>query len=163
MFKYKIIGLALALVLIAGLVAVASGATGAYFGDTKSGEIAGTIGTVKVSAGANADTGGGLNFFWTTCCLACSTPRPSTTRTRATSAGHVAGIQQQDALSRFNSIGRYGAVRITDSNTGTRFESNNLNDHPVEQGTVTPDGREVRKLPEQSGSRRTLDPLPVGR
>ena len=35
MLKFKIIGLALALVLVAGLVAVASGATGAYFGDTK--------------------------------------------------------------------------------------------------------------------------------
>ncbi len=47
MFKFKLIGLALALVLIAGLVAVASGATGAYFSDTKDGTVTGTIGSVK--------------------------------------------------------------------------------------------------------------------
>jgi len=39
------------------------------------------------------------------------------------------------ALSALNSLGTYGAVRLT-STDGASFYSNNLNDHPIDQGAV---------------------------
>ena len=47
--KVKIIGLVVALVLVAGLVAVAAHATGAYFSDSKTGHITGTIGDISIN------------------------------------------------------------------------------------------------------------------
>lgn len=132
MLKYKVLGLALALVLIAGLVAVASGATGAYFSDTKSGEITGTIGSVKV------DTSD-LTLHFTN--LMPGEPQTVTLNYANSGTGGQAIFMvfpQPDALHAINDLGTYGEVTITDSNTGQVFFSNNLNDRPNNGTTPLP-------------------------
>ena len=54
--KIKLIGLVVALVVVAGLVAVAAHATGAYFSDTHNGKITGTIGDISIKTGGGVDT-----------------------------------------------------------------------------------------------------------
>jgi hypothetical protein len=132
MLKFKILGLALALVVVAGLVAVASGATGAYFSDTKSGEITGTIGSVKVDTSDLT-----LRFS------NLMPGEPQTVTLNYANAG--TGNQdiwmvfpQPDALHAINDLGTYGEVKIQDSNTGVVFFSNNLNDRPNNGTTPIP-------------------------
>lgn len=132
MFKFKLIGLALALVLIAGLVAVASGATGAYFSDTKDGTVTGTIGSVKV------DTSD-LTLHFTNLMPG----EPQTVALNYANAG--TGNQdiwmvfpQPDALHAINDLGTYGQATIQDSNSGVVFFSDNLNDRPNNGTTPIP-------------------------
>jgi hypothetical protein len=131
----KILGLALALVVVAAVVAVASGATGAYFSDTKSGAITGDIGSIKVttSGGTGAD---GLNFTWDNMLPGVQYSATATYQNTGDSVQDVWLVFPNDtARSSFNSLGRFGAARVTSTN-GASFYSNNLNDHPVDQGSV---------------------------
>ncbi len=128
MLKFKIIGLALALVLIAGLVAVASGATGAYFSDTKSGEITGEYGTLTISAGVNADTGGGLNFGFAN--LLPGEPQSGTVYYQNTGNNPqdvYLVFPNADALKALNDYGTYASVTIT--GTFGSWHSENLSDY----------------------------------
>ena len=135
--KVKIVGLIAAVVLVAALVGVASGATGAYFTDTKAGVASGTIGSIKV--GTSGGSGGyGLD-------IAFSNLLPGEPQTISANYQNT-GRNNQDvwivfnnatALSALNNLGTYGEVTVSDSNTGDLFYSNNLNDYP-NNGGVTP-------------------------
>lgn len=128
--RIKALGLALSLVCLAAAAAFASGATGAYFSDTKDGTIAGTGGTVRVVTS-------GLNLSW---------PSMLPGEVYSAAADYVNdGTSAQDiwvvfpnetALSALNSLGTYGAAQIIDTRSGQIFYSNNLNDHPVDQGPI---------------------------
>jgi hypothetical protein len=128
--KRKIIALAITGMLTIGLVAAAATATGAYFSDTKDGKVTGSGGSILVAAGANADTGGGLNFGW-------SNMLPGEVYS-ATAYFQNSGANPQDvyltfpnatALSALNQLGRYGAVKIL-VNGNVVYYNDNLNDYP---------------------------------
>ena len=104
-----------------GLAVIASGTTGAYFSDTKTGSITGTIGNVHLST---TDT----TFAWTDM-------MPGEAKS-ATVAFTGKGSGPQDfylvfpnltALSALNSLGEYGAVHIS-GNAMDNWDSANLND-----------------------------------
>ena len=125
--KVKLIGLLVAVVLVGALVAVAARATSAYFSDTHNGKITGTIGDIKVSAGVNADTGGGLNFGFTN--LLPGEPQSGTVyyQNSGTSAEDVWLVfTNADALHALNDLGTYGSVAITERRCD--WVSDNLND-----------------------------------
>lgn len=109
------------------LVAAATGATGAYFNDTKAGTFAGTIGSVKIntSGGSGADH---LNFNFTNLL-------PGTLQSKHVSYT-VTGSAPEDvflvfpnaeALHSVNNMGTYGEVHVKSNGTEI-FGSNNLND-----------------------------------
>jgi hypothetical protein len=114
----------------------ASGATGAYFSDTKSGAITGTTGSLKVatSGGTGAD---GLNFVF-------DNLMPGEPQTVTANYQNV-GTGPQDvyltfpdvaALHALNNMGTFGEVTVTDSSAGLLFHSVNLNDNrPDASGT----------------------------
>ena len=124
MLKFKIIGLALALVLVAGLVAVASGATGAYFSDTESRHHHRRqwAHPVKIDAGVNADLAR-LNFgFDQPAARRPQYRRPCTTRTPATSVQDVyVGLPEPDALSRSQQTSAPTALSQSRRTTGRSF------------------------------------------
>jgi hypothetical protein len=127
MLKFKIIGLALALVLIAALVAVASGATGAYFSDTEAGTISGTMGSIKIDAGVNADFGGGMNFGFTN--LLPGEPQSGTVHyinTGRSAQDVYIVFPDADALHALNDLGTFGSVTI--EAPAVSWHSDNLTD-----------------------------------
>jgi hypothetical protein len=131
MLKYKIIGLALALVLIAGLVAVASNATGAFFSDTKDGVATGSAGMVKVGTSD-------LNLNFNN--LMPGVPQTVTVDFQNIGSGHQdiwLVFPDRDALHGINDLGTYGAVKVT-STGGASFYSQNLNDRPNNGTTPLP-------------------------
>lgn len=162
MLKFKIIGLALALVLIAGLVAVASGATGAYFSDTNKGAITGDSGTilVKTTGGTGAD---GLDFFWDNMLPGVQYSATVTYQNTGNSVQDVWLVfPNKTALSALNSLGNYGAARVT-STDGASFESNCLLDHPVDQGEVSLNsGHTIKMLPQMIRLARNVGPTGNG-
>jgi hypothetical protein len=161
MFKFKLIGLALALVLIAGLVAVASGATGAYFSDTKDGQLNGTIGSIKVttSGGSGPD---GLVFTWENMLPGFQYSATATYQNTGSSVQDVWLVfPNRTALSALASLGAYGAVHITSTN-GLDFYSSNLNDHPVDQGGTNPPRGTVRMIPQQILLAQNVGPTASG-
>lgn len=128
-FSAKMMGLAVSMVALVALVAMASNATGAYFSDTKPGGVTGTGGTITVAAGANSDTGGGLNFGW-------SHMLPGEVYS-ATAYFQNSGDSVQDvyltfpnltALSALNNLGTYGAVKVL-VNGNVIYYNANLNDY----------------------------------
>jgi hypothetical protein len=128
--KVKIIGLLAAVILVAALVAVASGATGAYFSDKQPGTITGDIGTIKITAGANADFGGGLGFHWAN--MLPGTPYSATVYFQ-NSSNNTEDVwltfPNLTALSTLNTLGHYGAVHIVVNGTEI-YANTNLNDIP---------------------------------
>ncbi len=139
--KFKLIGLVVALIVVAGLVAVAARATGAYFSDSHSGTITGTNGSILISAGVNADTGGGLNFGFTN--LLPGEPQSGTVHYQNTGNNPedvYLVFPDADALKALNNYGTYASVTITGA-FGT-WQSDNLTDFypsgtPGEAGVAT--------------------------
>jgi hypothetical protein len=159
-FSGKMLGLIVAMVALVALVAMATSATGAYFSDSKAGAIAGTSGTIAVAAGANADMGGGLNFSWPSMLpgqVYSATAYYSNTGDSVQDVWLV--FPNKTALSALASLGAYGAVQVLDSSSGSVFYSNNLNDHPVDQGGTTPPRGTVKMVPQMILLRSNL---PVG-
>jgi hypothetical protein len=129
--KVKIIGLLAAVILVAALVAVASGATGAYFSDTKNGNVDGTIGTVKVDT-----TDMNIHF------ANLMPGEPQTVQVNFANSGSSAQdiwvvFPQADALHAINDLGTYGMVTVANAD-GDLFYSNNLNDRPNNGTTPLP-------------------------
>jgi hypothetical protein len=149
-FRIKALALAISLVCLAGAAAFAVTATGAYFSDTKSGNIDGAGVPITIAAGVNADFGGGLAISWPSMV-------PGEVYTATAHYTNTGGAPQdvwivfpnETALSALNSLGGYGAAQIVDSNSGLRFYSNNLNDHAddQEQGPGPNGQGTVRMLP----------------
>ena len=109
-------------VAAAALIATGSGVTGAYFTDSASGSIHGTLGTVKVTTSET-------NFNWTN--MMPGEPKS------ATVDFHNAGTGNQDfylvfknvpALHALNNLGTYGEVHIAIGDGTHLFDSANLQD-----------------------------------
>ena len=117
-----------AFALAGGLAVIASGTTGAYFSDTKSGAIKGTTGSILVSTSTSSGTGiNNLSFSF-------DNLMPGEAQVATVNFKNV-GKKVQDvyltfpnvpALHALNNLGSYGEVHI--SNGAALFDSVNLND-----------------------------------
>jgi hypothetical protein len=126
--KIKIFGVTASAAVVLGLAAVASGATGAYFSDSKNGTVSGTVGTVKVITGGGTGTNSSDLAFNN---LLPGEPQTVTVGFQNTGTGPEdiwVVFQNPTALSALNNLGTYGELHIASSGT-QRFDSNNLNDH----------------------------------
>lgn len=136
---WRLGGFAAALAASAGLVAAASGATGAYFNDTKTGQYTGTIGSILVKTSQSAGTGAdNLNFNFAN--LLPGTPQPATVKFQNNGANAedvYIVFPNVQALHAVNNMGRYGQVTVTSSLRGTVFQSTNLNDGYAAEETNT--------------------------
>lgn len=125
--KWRIVAFAGALAGSAGLVTAAAAATGAYFNDTQSGTVTGTIGSIKVStSGGTGNNNLDFNF-------ANMLPGDFQTSTvHYTNSGKNAEdvylvFSNAEALHSVNNLGGYGEAKIG-SNGTTVFSSDNLSD-----------------------------------
>ena len=140
--KIKIIGLVVALIVVAGLVAVAAHATGAYFSDTHSGKISGTIGDISVKASGGAvdqNSHDALDFNWDE--MLPGVPYTATINVQNSSSSNSEDIwmtfPNATALSALNTLGTYGAVQILVDGQQV-YENHNLNDIPNNGTTGLP-------------------------
>ena len=119
-----------ALGLAGALAMVASGTTGAYFSDTKSGAITGTIGSIHVST--LGSTGGGADHIN----LAFTNLMPGEAQTVTFSFQNTGPVAQDvfltfpnvPALHALNNLGTYGEVHVVDGGGTHLFDSANLQD-----------------------------------
>jgi hypothetical protein len=128
--------------LLGGTAYVAAGSTGAYFSDTHTGAISGTIGSIRItpSGGTESADGSYMNLAFND--LLPGAPQTVTVDYQNT------GNNPEDvyivfpnatALSALNSLGSYGTVHLSSTGygaVGDVFDSANLNDN----GTSCPVG-----------------------
>ena len=120
-----ILGLVL---LVAALISMESGGTGAYFNDSHGGEITGSTGSIKVhTSGGSGPEGLNFNFKY----LLPGEPQTATVEFKNT--GHNKQdvwvvFSEEKALHALNNLGQFGEVTISDPG-GTVFHSANLNDN----------------------------------
>lgn len=103
------------------LIAAGAGSTGAYFSDTKTGDIKGTIGAVKVTTSATT-------FTWTN--MMPGEPKTASVDFVNEGSGNqdfYLTFPNATALSALNSLGEYGEAHIS-VNGVEKFASKNLND-----------------------------------
>lgn len=141
--KMRAFSLVASVGLLGGTAFVASGQTGAYFSDTHSGTITGTIGTIKVTGGG----GGGTDNLD----IAFSNLLPGAAQT-VTSTYTNSGSSTEDvwvvfnnatALSALNNLGSYGEVHVWSTGSdsvGAVFDSANLDDRLATCGSFTSGG-----------------------
>jgi hypothetical protein len=121
-----------------GLVAAASGATGAYFSDSDAGRFSGTLGSIKIdgTGGTGVD---GLDFSF-------DRILPGETRT-ATATFTNTGLSPQDVWITFpntptfqglNQLGTYGKVEIKANNDVAFFSANLNNNFPCGTPGIPP-------------------------
>jgi hypothetical protein len=133
--KVKCAAIAGTAALLGGTAFVASGSTGAYFSDTHTGAISGTIGSIRVTpSGGTASADGSLMD------LAFNDLLPGTPETVTVNYQNT-GANPEDvwvvfpnatALSALNSLGNFGTVHLSSAGTGAIgdiFDSQNLNDN----------------------------------
>lgn len=147
------------LAAVIALAIVATGFTGAYFSDTHSGAISGTIGSIKItpSGGSGAD-----NTDFTFANLLPGVPQSAVVHYQNT------GTNPEDvwlvfpnatALSALNNLGTYGEVHVS-VGSHTLFESTNLNDRVATCGPLKPSG--CWPLPAQIKVASNLGPTASG-
>lgn len=135
----RMVGVGITLVATVGLAVAASGVTSAYFSDTKSGTISGTIGSVKILTSGGSGPNG-LNFKFNDLMPG----EPQTVTIAYTSLGTgpqdlFLTFPDVASLHALNNLGSYGEVTVTDSSSGVVFHSTNLNDNrPDASGTCGP-------------------------
>jgi hypothetical protein len=135
--------------LLGGTAYVAAGSTGAYFSDTHTGSVVGTVGSIRItpSGGTQSSDGSDMDLAFTN--LLPGTPQTVTVNYQNT------GTDPEDvyivfpnatALSALNNLGSYGTVHLTSSGygaVGDVFDSANLNDN----STTCPVGSTSVKYP----------------
>jgi len=124
---WRIGGFVAALAASGGLIASASGATGAYFNDTRSGTLAATIGSVTINTAGGSGTDG-LDFNVTN--LMPGTPQNQHVSYTVTGTGPedvYLVFPNAEALHSVNNMGTYGDAYVKSNGTQV-FASTNLND-----------------------------------
>lgn len=133
--KVRFGALGASLVVLTALVVMATGVTGAYFSETKHGEIKGNTGSIHIQTkgGAGAD---GLEFDFEN--LLPGEPQTATVEYQNTGANKQdvwIVFNNAEALHSLNNLGTYGEVTLSNSG-GVLFHSANLNDNlPPASGT----------------------------
>lgn len=141
--KRRVVALTASVALLGGAAWVAAGTTGAYFSDTHSGSVSGTIGSIKVSVTGNGTGTDGTNLNF-------SNLLPGEAQTVTLKYGNT-GRNTEDvyitfpnatALSALDNLGRYGEVHIS-ANGSPIFDSANLSDagDPAAYSNATPISR----------------------
>lgn len=134
-FRTRGLALVASIALLGGTAVVASGSTGAYFSDTHSGTITGTIGSILLST----DSPTSISFTN----LLPGTPQ--TVQVNYHNSGNspedvYLGFNNLTALSALNNLGRFGHVVITSDgqgSVGSVFSSYNLNDNLTSCGSFS--------------------------
>jgi len=117
-----------AIALAGAMAVIASGTTGAYFSDSKTGGIGGTVGSIKVqTSGGTGTNGADFAFVNLT---------PGDFQTITVAFQNVGTLPQDvyltfpngQALHALNNLGSYGEVHITDTAGAPLFDSANLSD-----------------------------------
>lgn len=139
--KWRMAAFVGALAGSAGLVAAATGATGAYFDAVNSGTVTGTIGQVAIlTTGGNGNSGSTASLDFQFANLMPGTFQTATVKFQntGTNAEDIWLVfPNADALHALNNLGRYGGVTVQ-STLGVVFKSSNLND--ALDSTLAPDG-----------------------
>jgi hypothetical protein len=140
--KVKCAAIAGTVALLGVTAFVASGSTGAYFSDTHTGAISGTIGSIRITpSGGTASADGSLMDLSFNNLLPGD---PDTVTVNYQNTGNnpedvYVVFPNATALSALNSLGSYGTVHLSSAGTGSVgdvFDSANLNDN----GTSCPVG-----------------------
>ena len=136
--KVRIGAIGASLALMGALVVMATGATGAYFSESKSGEITGTTGSIHVHTSGGSGPNGLLFNFEN---LLPGEPQSATVEYQNTGHNNQdvwVVFDNSEALHALNNMGRYGEVTIANPG-GWLFHSANLNDNlPPASGTCGP-------------------------
>jgi len=126
--KIKLGALGASSLLLVGVAVAAIGLTGAYFSESKAGEIKGNLGSIHVAtAGGTGENG--LEFDFKN--LLPGEPQTATAKYTNTGKNHEAVwivFNNAEALHSLNNLGHYGEVTIK-SNGKAVFHSANLNDN----------------------------------
>lgn len=141
------------------LMGVAAAGTGAYFTDSKSGTITGTMGTIKVTGydGGGADN---LDISFTKLLPGESQDRSIRFQNTGENSQDVWVVFQSSDLHNLNTLGSYGEVHVK-ANGAAVFDSANLNDgYPC--GTVSPGFPDICPLPSQIRLASNVNPGDVG-
>lgn len=133
LLKTKVLALTASIALLGGTAFVASGSTGAYFSDTHTGNVGGTVGSILLAPDSSTS-------------IAFSNLLPGTAQTLTVSY-HNSGTSNEDvyltfpnvtALSALNNLGRYGSVIVAANGTWSPnapvFTSYNLDDNSTRCG-----------------------------
>ena len=137
--KVKGLALVATVALLGGTAWVAAGTTGAYFSDTHSGSINGTIGSIKVTPyGGGGSNGMDLSF---TKMLPgeLQTVTVNYQNTGANAEDVWIVFNNATALSALNNMGTYGEAHLSANGTAL-FDSANLNDRVGTCGVLSPSG-----------------------
>ncbi len=126
--KLRFGALGASLVVLAALVMAATGVTGAYFSDTKQGEINGTTGSIRIHTSGGSGPNGLIFSFKN---LLPGEPQTATAEYK--NIGHNPQdvwvvFNNAEALHSLNNLGKYGEVTLANSG-GWLFHSANLNDN----------------------------------
>lgn len=126
--KVRIGAIGASLVLMGALVVMATGATGAYFSDSKQGEITGSTGSIRVHTSGGSGPNGLLFNFDNLL-----PGEPQTATVEYSNVGHNNQdvwivFDNAEALHSLNNLGHYGEVTIANPG-GWVFHSANLNDN----------------------------------
>jgi hypothetical protein len=137
--KVKGAAIAVSVALLGGTAWLAAGSTGAYFSDTHTGTISGTVGSIRVTPyGGSGPTATDLAF---------SNLLPGVPQT-VTESYQNTGANAEDvyivfnnatALSALNNLGTYGEAHLSANGTPL-FDSANLNDRVSTCGPLSPSG-----------------------
>lgn len=131
----RLAALTASLLLLTGLVIMATGVTGAYFSDTKHGEFKGNTGSIRIhtTGGSGAD-----NLLFNFENLLPGEPQSATieyTNTGRNKQDVWVVFNNAEALHALNNLGTYGEVTLSNP-SGWLFHSTNLNDNlPPASGT----------------------------
>ena len=133
--KVRIGAMGASLVLMGALVVMATGATGAYFSESKQGEVSGTTGSIHVHTSGGSGPNG-LNFNFKN--LLPGEPQTATVEFKNTGHNNQdvwVVFNNAEALHWLDQLGRYGEVTLANPGGGL-FHSTNLNDNlPPASGT----------------------------
>ncbi len=137
--KRRVVALVGSVALLGGAAWMAAGSTGAYFSDTQSGTVSGSVGSIHVvtSGGSGADN---ADLSFTNLLPGASqTVSVNYTNTGKSAEDVYITFPNATALSALNSLGTYGEAHLSASGTPL-FDSANLNDRARTCGPFSPSG-----------------------
>ncbi|TXN28988.1 hypothetical protein [Lacisediminihabitans profunda] len=138
-FKVKALSIAASVALLGGTAFLASGATGAYFSDTHSGNISGTVGNIHVTPFGGGGANGTDLAFSNLLPGVAQTVKLNYTNTGSDPQDVYIVFNNATALGALNDLGHYGEAHLS-ANGVALFDSANLKDTAGSCGAFSPTG-----------------------
>jgi hypothetical protein len=136
--RRKIASMVALLIAFVG-IAIAANSSGAYFSDTKDGNISGSVGAIRIN-GSGGTGANGLNFAFNNLMPGeAQSASPTYTNTGNNPEDVWIVFPNATALSALNNLGSYGEVHLS-SNGNAVFDSANLKDSSASCGAFSPSG-----------------------